>query len=458
VWGFESPLAHVNRLLQEVLPVLGLSDDSSVQLDEADWLPARLPVGELAVGSVAAAGLAGLAVCRGARARVDARQVAVAFSSERYTTIDGRPIEAFAPLSGFFRTADGWVRTHGNYPHHRAALARVLGLAPDATTADAAAALRDRAAQDVEDLVTAAGGIAVRVRTTQEWFAGAQGRAVDEHPLLACESIGEAAPVPLPERPRVLDLTRVIAGPVASRTLSYLGCDVLRVDPPRHPEISWQHVDTSGAKRSTLLDLAEAGDRERFETLLASADVLLSGYRPGALTAYGLDPPALAERYPRLVQASLSAWTPSGPWGGRRGFDSIVQAATGVSLVEAADGELPGALPAQALDHATGYLVAAGICSALHRRADEGGSWRVSAHLARTAHWLLRAGRRAEPSGPVTDVEGLLQVSDTPSGVVVHPRPALAVDSWPVEFPMFGGRYGADPPEWLQPSPVGGLG
>lgn len=446
----------MNRVLAEVLPALGLPDDALVEVGEGDWLPSRLPVGELAVGSVAAAALAGLAVCRGARSRVSARQVAVAFSSERYTTIDGRRPEAFAPLSGFFETADGWVRTHGNYPHHRAALVRVLGLSDDATRDEAAAALRERAAQEVEDLVTEADGLAVRVRTSAEWFAGEPAAAVDTHPLLACEGPGEKAGEgssvapgrPLSERPRVLDLTRVIAGPVASRTLAHLGCDVLRVDSPLLPEIPWQHIDTSGPKRSTLLDLTAPLDRERFEELLSQADVLLSGYRPGALTAYGLDPDALAERHPHLVQASLSAWTPSGPWGGRRGFDSIVQAATGISMVESADGERPGALPAQALDHATGYLVAAGICAALRQRAQRGGTWRVSAHLARTAHWLLRASRKGE-ARPVGAADDLLQTSQTPSGEVRHPRPAFRIDDRPAEFVRFGGLLGGDEPRWL---------
>ncbi len=438
----------MNAVLAEVLPALGLPDANAVEVGAGDWLPSRLPVGELAAGSVAAAAVAGLAVCRCARSRVDPRQVAVAFSSERYTSIDERRPEAFAPLSGFFQTADGWVRTHGNYPHHRAALAGVLGVRADATKEEAAAALRGRAAREVEDLVTGAGGLAVRVRTSDEWFASEPAAAVETRPLLACEGTGEATERTLPERPRVLDLTRVIAGPVASRTLAYLGCDVLRVDPPRLPEIPSQHIDTSGSKRSTLLDLAAPGDRARFEELLSQADVLLSGYRPGALTAYGLDPDALAERHPHLVQASLSAWTPSGPWGGRRGFDSIVQAATGISMVESADGESPGALPAQALDHATGYLVAAGICAALRQRGERGGTWRVSGHLARTAHWLLRAGREGEARA-VDEPQDFLQSSHTPSGEVTHPRPAFSIDDQPAEFTRFGGLWGADEPRWL---------
>jgi crotonobetainyl-CoA:carnitine CoA-transferase CaiB-like acyl-CoA transferase len=150
-----------------------------------------------------------------------------------------------------------------------------------------------------------------------------------------------------------------------------------------------------------------------------------------------------------VVQATLSAWTPSGPWGTRRGFDSIVQAATGIALLESSDGQRPGALPAQALDHATGYLVAAGICAALRQRAERGGTWRVSAHLARTAHWLLRTARQGPRAKPLVEAEELLQSSETPSGTVVHPRPAFAVDDRPLAFARFGGRWGADQPRWL---------
>ena len=159
------------------------------------------------------------------------------------------------------------------------------------------------------------------------------------------------------------------------------------------------------------------------------ADVLLTGYRPGALAAFGLSDERLAETHPSLVHASLSAWGPDGPWGGRRGFDSIVQAATGIALIESPDGDRPGALPAQALDHATGYLLA-GVM-ALRQRDEEGGTWRVRAHLARTAHWLLRTDALDAPAQAVAD-PGPWQVrGKTPYGTVVQSRPAFRIDDGP---------------------------
>jgi crotonobetainyl-CoA:carnitine CoA-transferase CaiB-like acyl-CoA transferase len=444
----------VNHLLREVLPALGLDErfaSGRLALAGGNGLPSNLPVNTLACGAVAAAGLAGLAMRGGERVLVDPLQVSVAFRNDQLQTINGQTPASFAPMSGFFRTADGWVRTHANYPHHRERLLRALGLPETAERAEAEALLSTMAAQDVEDAVTRQGGIAAAVRDHRAWFAGDQAKAVEGHPVLdvsTVEGAGGARSVPLARRPRVLDLTRVLAGPVASRTLAMLGCDVLRVDPPGMPEIEVQHVDTGAGKRSTLLDLCDARSHEVFRGLLAGADVLITGYRPGALAAFGLSEERLAEIHPSLVHASLSAWGLDGPWGGRRGFDSIVQAATGIALIESADGERPGALPAQALDHATGYLLAAGVLAALRQRDETGGTWRVRAHLARTAHWLLRTDALDAPARAVTDPSPWQVRAETAYGTVVQSRPAFRIDDGPREFAWVGRRWGADAPEW----------
>ena len=442
----------MNHLLREVLPALGLDERFAADrlaLAGGNALASSLPVNTLACGSVAAAGLAGLAALGGERVLVDPLAVAVAFRSDQFLTIDGHAPQSFAPLSGFFRAGDGWVRTHANYPHHRERLLRALHLPHDASDDRAVTTMADLSAQDLEDRAAETGGIAVRVRDHHEWFAGQQAHAVQGYPLLAVDAVADAPTVPLPRRPRVLDLTRVIAGPVASRTLAFLGCDVLRVDPPDLPEIEVQHIDTGGGKRSTLLDLHDGHARDRLHGLLGRADVLVTGYRPGALTHFGLEPELLAARYPSLVHASLSAWTPSGPWGPRRGFDSIVQAATGISMLESPDGARPGTLPAQALDHATGYLLAAGVLAALRQRSEIGGTWRVGAHLARTAHWLLRTDALDGNASTLEDPAPWLVETDTDSGRVVQSRPAFRVDDRPQRFAWVGRRWGADEAEWL---------
>ncbi|GAB3435548.1 CoA transferase [Phycicoccus ginsengisoli] len=447
----------MNPLLREVLPVLGLDEAYAAEhLDVAtgSFLPSALPVGTLATGSVAAAALAGVALTGRRVARVDPRQVATSFRADQVQRVDGRPLEGFAPLSGFFEAADGWVRTHANYPHHRDRLLRALELPADAGRADGAAAIARRSAQDVEDVVTADHGIAVRVRTLAEWMAGEQARVVDSHDLLAVErqpAAGPVAPVDvatLGRRVRVLDLTRVLAGPVATRTLAFLGCDVLRVDSPHVPELEALHLDTGSGKRSTLVDLHVEHARARLHELLGEADVLVTGYRPGALAAYHLDAASVAERHPHVVHASLSAWTPDGPWGGRRGFDSIVQAATGIAMLESSDGTVPAALPAQALDHATGYLLAAGVLAALRARATQGGTWQVRTHLARTAHWLLRTDALDGPAAPVVDTGPWTVSTRCDAGVVTGARPAFRVDDGPTEFAWVGRRWGSDEAEW----------
>ena len=444
-------------MLRQVLPVLGLDEGYAAEhldLPPGSALPSALAVSTLACGSVAAAGLAGLSLRDGdrpggdPRVHVDPRQVSVAFRSDQVQSVDGLREPGFAPLSGFFAAQDGWVRTHANYPHHRERLLRALDLHEGAGADEAAAAIAGRPAQEIEDVVTADHGIAVRVRSPGEWMAGEQARAVAAHDVLAVERDGDAGAVPVPSRPRVLDLTRVIAGPVATRTLALVGCDVLRVDSPHLPELEAQHLDTGAGKRSTLIDLHETHARQRFHELLRSADVLVTGYRPGALEVFGLHPDELARSHPHLVVASLSAWTPSGPWGARRGFDSIVQAATGIAVIESTDGRTPGALPAQALDHATGYLLAAGVLAALRSRAGEGGTWRVAAHLARTAHWLLQSDALDGPATPVDDTSPWTLATRTPRGTVVQSRPAFRLGDGPAEFAHVAHRWGTDSAAW----------
>ncbi|MFD5637287.1 CoA transferase [Streptomyces sp. NPDC127077] len=475
----------------------------------AGALEAALPVRALARACVGACALAAAelgarraGLARVPRVSVDDGAVATAFVSERHLRIDGRAPLNFAPLSRFWRTADGWVRTHANYPHHRARLLHALGAADDAGPEDVAALLAGRSAREIEETVYAAGGLAVALRTSKEWAAHAQGLALAERPLIEWGgSAGRGAPVDSSastgeDRPgarrgrgqlgplsgdgvllpaagvRVLDLTRVIAGPVATRTLALLGADVLRVDTPQLPEDPDAHADTGFGKRSTLLDLA--ADRRAFDELLASADVVVTGYRPGALDRFGLSPEALAERCPGLVVAQVSAWGAYGPWGGRRGFDSLVQVATGIAVAEGSP-ERPGALPAQALDHGTGYLLAAAVLRALTEREERGHGAVVRLALARTAMWLTDGiGREEEPgtvpgsstsdavpgssaSGVVPDPsagdpydrpDAWLSERVAPVGLLAHALPPVTFAGGPADWSRPPGRWGTDPARW----------
>ncbi|MYU64126.1 CoA transferase, partial [Streptomyces sp. SID69] len=249
---------------------------------------------------------------------------------------------------------------------------------------------------------------------------------------------------------RVLDLTRVLAGPVATRTLALLGADVLRLDPPWSPELPDQHADTDFGKRSAALDLA--ADRDTVEELLAGADVVVTGYRPGALDRFGLSPEALAERHPALVVAQVSAWGAYGPWGGRRGFDSLVQVATGIAATEGSAAE-PGALPAQALDHGTGYLLAAAVLRALTERSYDGAGRSVRLALARTAHWLTDGAPYS--AGPGAD-----ETPETDDGTSVAPVAPVPPDAWLAETGGPLGRlrhalspvnFAGGPADWARP-------
>lgn len=414
------------------------TDSSGSSFTEQPWgtlLSARLPVAALASGAVASLAAAADRYClnrglsgRGVFARawnLDPARITASFSGDRMMRIDGVAVQGFAELSGFFRSADGWVRTHANYPHHRRALTGALGLHPDTDAAGLIARTAQLTGSDIEQRCADNSAIGVRVRTEDEWRADQGhvtaplvGRTTRGDRVETASRIVGSAGKPQAEKPlsgiRVLDLTRVIAGPVATRALALLGATVLRIDSPRLPEIEWQHLENGQGKRSALVDVATADGYASVERLLSTSDVLVTGYRPGSVDT------RLPPLPPGIVHGRVSAWGP-GSWADRRGFDSIVQAATGISLIEGNE-EKPGALPAQALDHSSGYLLAAAVVDALATREPGTAGTEVSVSLARTAAWLLDAPGRV--LGP------LPSSLPTPSTTVVHGsirtgRPAL---------------------------------
>jgi crotonobetainyl-CoA:carnitine CoA-transferase CaiB-like acyl-CoA transferase len=431
----------------------------------------RLAVEDVGVACV---GAALLAAARLAEARtgewlapaLDRGQARAALVSERLFRVDGKPAGvSFAPASRFWRAADGWVRTHANYPWHREALLRAVGAADDDALA---AAIASRAAEEVEEAAFAAGGIAAKVRTTAEWREHPQGAAVAAEPLVDRIRLGEAPPrcslvrhsrSSAHRKPaagvRVLDFTRVIAGPVCARYLGALGADVLRLDPPDLPDFEpGQPGDTLLGKRSAFLDLGGQLGARRLDALLADADVVLLGYRPGALARFGLVPEELAARHPGLVVMELAAWGHTGPWRERRGFDSIVQAASGIAAIEAGPDREPGALPCQLLDHGTGYLAAAAVIAAMVEQREDGGSRLARLSLARTAHWLLGEGAADGAAGrPAWHEDGAAfarPVDDDRSLTAVPPPGSLG--GAPLVWRGPAARYGAAAPAWLDPA------
>jgi hypothetical protein len=372
-------------------------------------LPSSFRVAAAAQVSIAAAGLAAAQIWQ-LRSRqsqdvaVDMRHAVVECRSERYLRVDGKPPgPTWDPTAGIYKTRDEkFVRLHTNFRHHRAAVCKVLNCKPERP--DIQAALMQWDGEAFETAAYAGGAVVAMMRSHEEWSDLPHAKALAGLPLVSIEKIGEAAPKPWPRRDRplagvrVLDLSRVIAGPVAGRTLAVHGADVLLISGPDMPAIPWLTIDTGRGKLTSFAELKSEAGRETLRNLLASADIFSQGYRPRALAALGFSPQEAAGINPGIVYVSLSAYGHAGPWAERRGFDSLVQTSTGFNHAEgqAAGVEGPKELPAQMLDHATGYLMAFGAMMAKARQSHEGGSWHVRVSLARTGRWLWNLGRVAD--------------------------------------------------------------
>lgn len=429
-------------------------------------LPSSFRVGAAAQSAIAAAALAaaeiwGRRTGRMQAVAVDMRSAAVEFRSERYLRVGGQPApEPWDRIAGAYRCGDGrWVRLHTNFPHHRDGVLGLLACSHERQSVSEA--LLRWSASEFEDAAGRAGLVVAMMRSFAQWDAHPQGRAVAVLPPFTIERIGDAPPVALPargERPlsglRALDLTRVIAGPVCGRTLAAHGADVLRVTADHLPAIEALDIDTGRGKLSTRIDLRSPEGRATLARLVGDADLFVQGYRPGALASRGFGPPELAAMRPGIVCVSLSAYGHEGPWSERRGFDSLVQTAAGFNFAEAeaAGVEGPKPLPAQALDHASGYLMAFAAMAALLRRAEQGGSWLVRVSLAQTAHWLRGLGRVergfACPDPGIDDVRDLMEEGQSDSGLLSAVRHAARLSETPARWERPAAALGAHPPSW----------
>ncbi|QHM75724.1 Acetyl-CoA:oxalate CoA-transferase [Mixta theicola] len=426
----------------------GLRSEASslpqIDLQGQDAFCSAWPVSEFAVTSVALAAQAAAALVNNpARPQLNVRLASRWFQQSFYPL--NRPLPpAWDTFAGDYAAADGWIRLHTNARHHRQAMERVLGRHADR------AALAQRVSgwkkQALELAIIEAGGCAAEMRSLSAWQQHPQGRSVAQEPLIAWTSWAEAAPPAWPlhlirplNKVRVLDLTRIVAGPVATRFLAGLGAEVLRLDPPGWEEPALEEELLLG-KRSARLNLKSIAGRQQFERLLAQADVLVHGYRADALEKLGYDSARFQQLAPGLIEVSLNAWGWSGPWRNRRGFDSLVQMACGI----AEGGQrwrgtaAPQPLPVQALDHATGYLMAAAVLEGMRRRLARRTGCTARLSLARTAH-LLTAYPYPHPPGAAAD----------------EPGPALPHDaSDTLELTSFGIGYRLKPPLWLPGTPL----
>lgn len=454
--------------LRTILPAAGLpvnrADAVEITGGTDPVLPTPFRIGVAGTATLAATGLAAadlweLRAGRRQNVAVDLRQATVSLRSGHYMKLgDGEVSPARNSIMDVYPSKDGrWSYLHCNFPNHRAAALSVLGVAED-REAVARAVLNWNAA-DLEEAIIAAKGAGGMVRTQAEWAGHPQAAAIAALPLLEIVRIGDSPPEALPQgnRPlsgiRALDLTRVLAGPTCARTLAEHGADVMRITGAHLPNLGYQEFDTGHGKLSAQLDLREQRDVDILRGLVVEADVFSQGYRPGTLGSRGLSPEELAAIRPGLVYVSLCAFGHTGPWGPRRGFDTVIQTVSGITSrqAEIVPGNTPGPqfYPVSAIDYCTGYLMAFGAMAALARRAREGGSWLVRISLAQVGKWIVDLGE--VPAGALrgvpaefaaADLESWSMVTDTPSGRLRHLKPVV--------------RLSETPPYWARPSvPLG---
>jgi crotonobetainyl-CoA:carnitine CoA-transferase CaiB-like acyl-CoA transferase len=454
----------LQQLLSAADLPLSLADHVEITRDADPVLATRYKItatgaAAIAASALAAARLWALKTGRQQTLSVDGRAATAAMRSNHYLKIDGaQPPRPRDKVTGFYRTGDGrWVYLHCNFPNLRDRNFALLGV-PAEREAGIAAVARWKA-EELEAAIAAAGGCAAMIRSEEEWNALPQAAAVAKAPLIEIVRIGDAPPEPLPpgERPlsgiRVLDLTRVLAGPTCARTLAEHGADVMKVARPDLPDSGMFDLDTGLGKLSTFIDFRKPDDDAALRAMIREADVFSQSYRPGALAAHGLSPEDIATLRPGIVYVTLNAWGPTGPWAEWRGYDTIVQGPNGMAYRP--DNAEPAFLPVSAQDYVAGYLLAYGTMLALERRAREGGSWMVRMSLARTGHWIRAQGLvdpvQYEACGkdlPGDEVAGYMMESDSPVGRLSHLAPVAKMSETPARWARPAVPLGTHPPRW----------
>ena len=457
-----------NEILRGLLPLAGWNedrlDDLTITGGSDPILPTSFRIGDTSTAALSAVGLAVSDLWesktgRKQRVSVDARRATASLRSGKYMQMDGAGVSTERNMvMGTYPTKDGrWSYLHCNFPNHRSAALSVLGVHEDRDEVTKAVAKWD--AFDLEEAIIEARGAGGMVRSMEEWAIHPQAAAIASLPLMDIVKIADSPPEPLPDgsRPlsgvRVLDLTRVLAGPTCARTLAEHGADVMKITAGHLPNIGYQEYDTGHGKLNATLDLRDGRQMETLRGLVRQTDVFSQGYRPGTLGGRGLSPEELAELRPGIVYISLSAFSHEGPWASRRGFDTVVQTVSGITQRQ---GELfPGAIPGpqfypvSAIDYLTGYLMAFGGIVALNKRIHEGGSWLVRISLAQVGRWLVSQGEIPETQLKAVaaeftpeEVASWLMVSETPMGNLGHLSPVIGLSE--------------SAPRWSRPSvPLG---
>lgn len=456
----------LNDIVQEIL---ALGDNGP--LDALDIsgagpvIPTRYRVSEAGTASMAASGLAAAEVYRlrtgiAQSVAIDVRRATAGLRSYRYPTLNGDHIKTeMDRLSGFYPVKDGRsVFLHCNFPHLRASAASTLKVPEDADAFRKAALTWEGEA--LETALFTGGGCGAFVRSHEEWALHPQYRsATASAPVLEIRRIDDAPPRPLPSaaRPlagvRVLDLTRVIAGPTCARTLAEHGADVLKITRADLPSSGDLELDTDHGKLSTHLDLRQESDFQTLTELIRTADIFSQSYRPGSLARRGLSPQDVAQLSPGIIYVSLSAWRPGGPWADFRGYDTVVQSATGMAYQGRATP--PRLLPVSAIDYVSGYILAYGAMVALARRSKEGGSWMVRTSLEEVGRWIVELGmyppseiENLNPEFSESELADWVAVTETPKGRLTHLSPIVQLSNTPAFWERPPVPLGFHRPTW----------
>ncbi len=463
----QTPAAILDDLLKLADVPTG---DQRVTFSGADpVLPTPFRIGDLGAAVIAAATaqaarLMALRTGLEQSVHVDVDAAAAAMRASRYlTVVPPLPPSGRRPV-GFFATADGrYIFLQRLFRHHFERQIEVLGLPPGADDDAISAAVRGWNGFELEEAIVAGGACGALVRTPQEWAAHEQAKTLAALPLFTITKTGDSPPEPAAPgdaRPadglRVLDLTRVLAGPICARTLAEHGAQVLRVGTAAQPDNPQMMRDTGHGKRSCDLDLKTADGAAALRRLVEGAGVFCQGYRPGALDRLGFSPAELAEIRPGIISVSLSAYGHSGPWRERRGFDSVVQSASGIAHELAADDGVPRSLPANPLDYTTGYLAAFLVLVALERRAREGGSYHIELSLAQTGRYLAGLSRAdaalvaaRQPELPRERLDELMITRRTPYGDLRYFAPVARMPGTPPRWDLPSVPLDHDRPDWL---------
>ncbi|EKG22587.1 CoA-transferase family III [Macrophomina phaseolina MS6] len=478
--GIDSNRPHLTAsdIVEEIWDGLGLPTAAldSISLDAATSpaLPSSYRIGCLAQSSIALSAL-GAALIHSLRNGTDVpkvtvprRHATVEYKSVQFCTLHGQPgPTSTVPALGPHKTADGHIRIHDAFPNHRDGALRFLGLPLDAAYADVEEKTLQWNSIDLETTGLQNKLALYALRSYKEWDSLPQASAISSFPISVQKIADGSAGLPQRMTPgndrplhglRVLELTRVIAGPLSGRALAAHGADVLWVTSPNLPDLPVVDRDLSRGKRTIQLDIHSAADKEELLHLIRSCDVFIQGYRPGSLAAYGLTPEQLVKVNPNIIIANMSAFGPRGPWSERRGFDSLVQTCSGMNVSEAehyGGGQAARILPCQALDHGSGYFLATGVLAALYKRAVEGGAYRVDVSLAGTMKYLRSLGQYRGTSGfgcpdiTAEDAKDYLETKESAFGLMAAVRHSAHVDGCITGWERMPRPLGSDRKEWL---------